>query len=175
VGPIVAVGVEPLLGGRYGAGTPVEAHDFTPGYRVAFGLNVGTGSPWSGDLRVSGLWRSFEVAVACPGVGFACAPPNSSYRALAVEGQVRFTPSRTGRFRPYLGAGAAVYSTRLTEGKPPTGVGTEHQVRPVVLGTLGLQLSRGPRGVFFVEATLAQFVGSSSVARLLPVQVGWRW
>jgi hypothetical protein len=187
VRPALAVGVEPLLGAEYPTGTPTFDRPFTPGYRVAVGVSVAsTASPWSWDLRVSGLWRSFKPDYACiPG---GCPSISQGYRAYALEGQARYNFQRKAFVKPYIGGGLGLFATRKTEVVeipsctvpicPPSASSrhrSEAQVRPTVLGTVGVHLGRAATGGLFVETTLVQFVGSATVSRLLPVQVGLRW
>jgi hypothetical protein len=182
VGVTLGLGLDPLLSSEYPAGTPKYFRSFTPGYRLALGANIGSAaSGWSGDVRVSANWRNYEPDVICA-LGGACAGYDSRYRALGLEGHVRYVLRRSGLLKPYLGGGAGLFATRLTEVVQAT-TRTESEVRPAVLGTLGFQLGRGVRsgggggggGGLFVEVTLVQMVGATRVARLLPVQVGWRW
>ena len=174
VRPVVALGLEPLMARDYPAGTMGDLRSFSPGYRLALGGSVGTPqSAWSGGLRISGLWRSYAPAVACP-AGVPCAR-SLSYHAYGFEGQAQYALRQRGFFRPYLGGGFGFYSTRQTEqtfGAPAT---NEDQVRPAALTTAGFRLGHGITTGPFVEATLIQFVGSSTRSRLLPLQVGWRF
>ena len=174
VRPVVAIGLEPLMAHDYPAGTMRDLRSFSPGYRLALGLSVGTPqSAWSGGIRITGLWRSYSPTVACT-AGGPC-QQSLSYHAYGLETLAQYSLRQSGFFRPYIGGGFSFYSTRQTEqtlGAPAT---NEDQVRPAALASAGFRLGHGVTTGPFVEATLIQFVGSSTRSRLLPLQVGWRF
>jgi hypothetical protein len=174
VRPVVELGLEPLIAHDYPAGTMSELRSFSPGYRLALGIAVGTPqSAWSGGLHVSGLWRSYSPSAACPAGGL-CAQ-SLSYHAYGLETKAQYSLRQSGFFRPYLGGGFGFYATRQTEQTPGAPATNEDQVRPAALVTTGLRLGHGTMTGLFIEATLIQFVGSASQSTLLPLQVGWRF